>query len=370
MTMDPKAAVLVIDDDEDFLGYAQMALRTAGYDVTPASTAMRALSLLRERRFELVMSDLRLPNASGLELLAKARELDPLSVGIVVTGFSSVDTATQALRDGAYDYLLKPCPADVLAAAARRGVEHYRLKRALIDKTRQLERVEAQLSDKAKMIQNVSHELKNPLSVVYGYSAFLLEQGAQTKPEDLKRGMQSIHNNAERLNHLLEELVESVRLANHKVELSLDKISAIKLCQEAAENARPQAEKRGLTVDWACADDVLVAADRKRIHQVLSNLLGNALKFTPTGGALAVEARREGSFVRFTVSDTGVGIAPEDVPHLFERFFQAEATRKDHAGLGLGLEICHGLVTLHGGRIWAESELGAGSKFHFTLPLA
>jgi len=368
--MDPKPAVLLIDDDEEFLLYAKTALVSAGCDVTAVGSAMQALTKLRERRFELVMTDLRLPGASGLDILAQARQLDPVSVGIVVTGFSSVDTAMRALRDGAYDYLLKPCYADVLTAAARRGIEHYRLKRALIEKTRQLERVEAQLHDKARMIQNVSHELKNPLSVVYGYSSFLLQEGAQTKPEDLERGMRSIHNNAERLNHLLEELVESVRLSNRKVELELESLSAAKLCQEAADNARPQAEKRGLTVEWACAEDVLVRADRKRVHQVLSNLLGNALKFTPAGGAVAVEARRDGAFVRFTVSDTGVGIEPQDLPRLFERFFQAEATRKDHAGLGLGLEICRGLVELHGGRIWAESELGGGSKFHFTLPLA
>src|SRR6185503_4620701 len=195
--------------------------------------------------------------------------------------------------------------ADVLTAAAKRGVEHYRLKRELIEKTRRLERVEAQLNDKARMIQNVSHELKNPLSVVYGYSSFLLQQGAGASAEDVARGMRSIHNNAERLNHLLEELVESVRLANHKIELERDTISAAKLCQEAADNVRPQAQKRGVAVEWACAEDLLVRADRKRVHQVLSNLAGNALKFTPAGGTVAVEGKRDGAFARFTVSDTG-----------------------------------------------------------------
>jgi signal transduction histidine kinase len=364
----PRAKVLVVDDDPEFLLYARTTLEAAGYEVTGAESAAQARHKLAHHRFELVLSDLRLPGASGLEVLAEARRRDPLSVGIVVTAHSSMDTAMQALREGAYDYVVKPCDPDALEAAARRGVEHYRLKTELIDKTRRLEKLEAQLSARAKMIQNVSHELKNPLSVVYGYSAFLLNHGQDCSPSDVKRSMQSIHNNAERLGHLLEELVDSVRLHNHKVELDLEPVAAAKLCHEAFENSKLEAQRRGLALSLDCETDALVLADGKRVQQVLSNLLTNAFKFTKKGG-VRIEAEEQEGEVVFSVSDTGCGVSDADLPHLFERFYQATDTRKDQPGLGLGLDICKGLVTLHGGRIWAESEFGKGSRFRFTLPL-
>jgi signal transduction histidine kinase len=111
-----------------------------------------------------------------------------------------------------------------------------------------------------------------------------------------------------------------------------------------------------------------VRADVRRVHQVLANLLGNALKFTPQGGTISVSVDSVEGIARFCVADTGVGIPAADVPHLFERFYQCEGTRSHHQGLGLGLEICKGLIELHGGRIWAESEPGRGSRFYFTLP--
>jgi two-component system, sensor histidine kinase and response regulator len=364
-----QAAILVVDDDEDFLSYAQKALEADGYAVQCASTAAEAAAQLRARRFELVVSDLMLAGATGLEVLEQARRIDPLSVGIVVTGHSSVDSAMQALREGAYDYLVKPCSPDQLAAATKRAVEHYRLKQALIHKTSELEKLETQLSHRATMIANVSHELKNPLSVVYGYSAFLLSQGEDAKPEDVQRGVKSIHKNAQQLTHLLEELIDSVRLSSHKVELDRKPIDAMLLCREAVENAKLEAAKKG--VDLACdgGDGLMVSVDRRRAQQILGNLLSNALKFTKAGGAILVSLARDGEAARFTVSDTGIGIPPEELSLLFERFYQSTATPRDQQGLGLGLDICRGLVELHGGRIWAESELGKGSAFHFTLPL-
>lgn len=362
--------VLVVDDDEEFLSYCRAALTADGFDVTQASSAAQAAQELRLKRFDLVVTDLRLGQASGLEVLAAARAVDPLAVGIVLTGHGSVDTAVRALREGAYDYLLKPCAPDVLCAAARRAAEHHKLKHDLVEKQRQLERLETQLQHRSAMIQNVSHELKNPLSVVYGYSAFLLDQGGSMKTEDFQRGMQSIHNNAQQLGRLLEELVDSVRLHSHKLELEKIAYGAAAICREAVDNAALEALKKKVAVSYDCAEDHKVSVDPRRVHQIIGNLVGNALKFTKPGGWVRVEAARDGAFMRFTVADSGVGVPAEELPHLFERFYQSSLTSKEQPGLGLGLDIARGLVELHGGRIWAESELGRGSKFHFTLPLA
>jgi signal transduction histidine kinase len=367
--MEKPGSVLLVDDDEDFLLYCRQALEASGFEVFASASADQAAHQLRSRRFELVISDLMLAGATGLDVLEAARRTDPLSVGIVVTGHSSVDTALRALREGAYDYLVKPCTPDQLAASARRAVEHYRLKQALIEKTSALEALETKLNHRSAMIANVSHELKNPLSVVYGYSAFLLSQGDGAKPEDVQRGVQSIHKNAQQLTHLLEELIDSVRLSSHKVELDRGPVDVLLLCREAVENAQLEARKRNVDLTFGGDESFAVSADRRRVQQILGNLLSNALKFTPAGGSIRVSVARDGNAARFTVRDTGVGIPPEELSLLFERFYQATTTPRDQQGLGLGLDICRGLVELHGGRIWAESELGKGSAFHFTLPL-
>lgn len=365
-------AILIVDDDEEFLDYLRTALKPFGAPVEAAASGRAACGLLDRGGFKLVLTDLRLPDMTGLEVLAHARAKDALTVGILLTAHGSSDSATEALRDGAYDYLLKPCAPDVIEAAVRRGLEHFELKRSLMGKTAELDKLRQQLADKALLIQNVSHELKNPLTVVYGYSSFLLRQEAEDMPpEDLKRNLQSIHRNAERLGHLLEELLESTRLANRKIELHRARVSAGELAKEAVDNLRFQALQKEISVKLQLPDeDLTVLADPKRVHQILANLLGNALKFTPEGGEISVSVGRGEGFAVFCVADTGVGIAREDLPRLFERFYQAADTRKSHKGLGLGLDISKALVELHGGAIWAESERGYGSKFSFTLPLA
>ncbi len=367
----PKPSVLLVDDEEESLAFLAAALAPLGLEIVQASTGARARAELAQRRFSLILTDLRLPDMSGLDILAAARETDPLCVGVILTGHSSVDSALEALRQGAYDYLVKPCPPEILQAAVRRAVEHYELKRALIQKTAQLQRVEEQLQDKAQFIQNASHELKNPLTVVYGYSAFLLKEHPKQTPEELQRNLHSINRNAERLGHLLEELLESTRLHRHKVVLDRHPVDAENLAKEAIENIRFECAKRELSVKLEVKHPRLsIDADPKRVHQILANLLGNALKFTPEGGTLSLQVSKDGDAVRFRVQDTGVGISPSDMEGLFHRFYQAEATRGSHKGLGLGLEISKGLVELHGGKIWAESVPGQGSSFYFTVPKA
>lgn len=364
------ARILVVDDEPEFLLYISEVLARAGYLVERADCAASAKRALAKSRFALMISDLGLPDGSGLDLLKDARKTDPLCEGVALTGRGTVDSALEAMREGVYDYLIKPCAPEIVLAAVRRGVEHHSLKRALLDKTAQLERLQAQLADRSKMIQNVSHELKNPLSVVYGYSSFLLKSRDECKPEDIERSLSSIHNNAERLNHLLEELLESTRVSAKKIDLDRKPVSAAKLVKEALDSFAMEAKRRGVALrsGGACAE--AVSADAKRIMQVLANLLTNALKFTSEGGEVAVYALDEGSEVLFKVRDTGCGIAPEDMPHLFERFYQADSTKARHAGLGLGLDISRGIVELHGGRIAVRSEPGHGSEFSFSLPKA
>ncbi len=216
----------------------------------------------------------------------------------------------------------------------------------------------------------VSHDLKNPLGVVQLASALLL-RGRPGAPRDESVHKQAgrIQAAAERMSRLISDLLDWGRIEAGGLPLEPSVLGAGVLVSEALESVRPLAEERRLQVVAELPEESLrVHCDRTRVLQVLGNLLGNALKFTPEGGRLTVGARPRGHEVCFQVEDTGQGIPPEQLAYVFDRYWQAkDATSR---GTGLGLAIAKGIVEAHGGRIWAESRLGLGSTFRFTLPAA
>ncbi|MFI5360544.1 MAG: sensor histidine kinase [Elusimicrobiota bacterium] len=226
------------------------------------------------------------------------------------------------------------------------------------------------LDSKTRLMQDVAHELKNPLSVIHGYASFLSKE--TVPPEELRKALRAIQSNAARVVAMVEQLQDAARLENADFSIDTRVIEGAALLQEASESAELEAARRGLRLRWRSplGDSLRMLADRPRVLQILANLIGNALKFTPEGGIVDVQAHRDGGVVRFSVVDTGPGIAADELPNLFTRFHQTRNNDQKHKGLGLGLSICKGLVEAQSGRIWVESLPGKGSAFHFTLPAA
>lgn len=226
------------------------------------------------------------------------------------------------------------------------------------------------LDAKTRLMQDVAHELKNPMSVIHGYASFLTRESVP--PAEARKALRVILSNAERVVGLIEHLQDAVRLESADFAVETRVVEGAALLQEAAEAAELEAARRGVRLRWRSpvGDSLLVVAEPKKVAQVLANLLSNALKFTPEGGVIDATAHRAGDFVRFSVLDTGPGIPADEIAHLFDRFYQTRDNQHKSKGLGLGLSICKGLVEAHGGRIWVESLLGAGSGFNFTLPAA
>jgi len=224
------------------------------------------------------------------------------------------------------------------------------------------------LDAKTRLMQDVAHELKNPLSVIHGYASYLTKE--KVTPAETQKALKAVLANAERLIGLVDHLQEAVRLESDGFTVETRTIEGATLLQEAVESVELQAASRGVRLRWRSpvGDSLLVSADPRRVLQVLGNLLSNALKFTPDGGTIDCTAQRDGEFVRFSVIDTGPGIPADELPMLFDRFYQTSDNMQKRKGLGLGLAICKGLVTAHGGRIWVESLPGVGSAFNFTLP--
>ncbi len=218
-------------------------------------------------------------------------------------------------------------------------------------------------------VSNLSHELRTPLASLKALTETLRE-GALEDPPAARRFIERIETEVDALTQMATELLELSRIESGQVPLDLKVVSAEGLLASATERMRTQAERAGIQLN---VDPVLetaqVRADPPRLEQVLVNLIHNTIKFTPPGGEVKLSARPEGDFVCFTVQDTGAGIPEDDLERIFERFYKTDRARAS-GGTGLGLSISRHLVEAHGGRIWAESVEGQGSRFHFTLPVS
>jgi two-component system phosphate regulon sensor histidine kinase PhoR len=216
-------------------------------------------------------------------------------------------------------------------------------------------------------ISNVSHELRTPLAALKALTE-TLQAGALEDPPAAHRFLEQMETEVDSLSLMVSELLELSRIESGRVPLDRVSTRPIEIVNPAYERLRLQAERAGLTLTIECPEDLHpVLADATRVQQVVVNLLHNAIKFTPSGGQVLVRADQEEQAVLFSVTDTGIGIATEDLARIFERFYKVDRSRAT-SGTGLGLAISRHLVEAHGGRIWVESEVGKGSTFNFTIP--
>ncbi len=230
--------------------------------------------------------------------------------------------------------------------------------------------VEAAQKSRREFVANVSHELRTPLTSIQGYVETLIED-PNPKPETTREFLGVILKNATRMNRLTEDLLALASVESPDYKLSLQPARASVLVKDAIESLGGMVVDSGVKIQSAGAPDTVVMADPDAMNQVFGNLIENALKYAKEGKRIRVGARPLDGEVQFTVQDFGPGIASEHLERIFERFYRIDKARsRESGGTGLGLAIVKHIVQAHGGRIWAESELGKGVAFHFTLPLA
>jgi len=217
------------------------------------------------------------------------------------------------------------------------------------------------------VLRIVAHDLRNPLSAIMMQASAMERLGPEADRRD-PAPRQLILRAAKRMNQLIQDLLDVALVEAGQFEVDAGRLSAAELARDAVESQAPLAEAAQLEIRLDVGQDVReVWGDRKRLLQVFENLIGNAIKFTEPGGSIVVRAAVKDDAVEFSVADTGPGIAPESVAHVFDRFWQA-TTAARRLGAGLGLPITKGIVEAHGGRIWVESEVGRGTTFYFTIP--
>jgi two-component system, OmpR family, sensor kinase len=222
-----------------------------------------------------------------------------------------------------------------------------------------------------EFVANVSHELKTPLTSIQGFSQAILD-GAVNSPEALRQAAGVIYNESGRMYRLVQDLLSLARLEAGTADLQRNPLDLATLLRSVADKFALQAQHTGVNLCADLAGTLPIVGDSDRLTQVFTNLVDNALKFTPPGGDVTICAGLSNGFALATVSDTGPGIPVEEQPRIFERFFQVDKSRRGGSGrgVGLGLPIAAQIVAAHGGRIWVESLPGHGAKFSVSLPLA
>jgi signal transduction histidine kinase len=387
------ARILVVDDEETVMLTIQGILELDGYDVVATTEGQTALELLRAQHFDLVLTDLRLENGiDGIDVLRELRRQSVDAVSIMLTGYASLDSAVNALREGAYDYLVKPCDVLELRTAVTRGLERSRLAAEVRQRVEELEqanetiralnleleaRVERATADLREEVQakdefmaTVSHDLKSPLTFIKGIANLRRRRAAAT-PETapLVDALNQIETSAGRMAQQLDEIVDASRLnAGRSLELRREPTDLVGLAQKAVAEHQATSDRHLLHVQ-ANALSVVGLWDPLRVARVLDNLLDNAIKFSPRGGTItvAIEARDNEAEVR--VSDRGEGIPAADLPHVFERFRRGANVEGRIPGTGIGLNGVQRIVELHQGTISVISEVGVGSTFTVRIPL-
>lgn len=388
-----EARLLVVDDEESLRITTAAIFEREGYIVDTASSGDEAIDLLSQADYDLVLTDLHMEGGDGISVLNRIRQKAPLTISVVLTGFASVESAIAALQEGAYDYLIKPCDIETMKHTIRRGVEHRRLmlaeqkaradlqqlnldlERRIEERTAELRRLNVELADanraKDVFLATLSHELRTPLTPVVGWIK-LLRSGTLDE-KSVSQALDAIERNAWLQSRLIDDLLDTSRIATGKLHFEPKPTDLNAIVKAAVDTVRTSAAARSIELLVSLySASLIVMGEPVRLQQIAWNMVSNAIKFTDPGGKVTVTTGLDGTSAYLTVMDTGIGIEPEFLPHVFDRFRQADgSTSRRHGGLGLGLAIADALAKLHGGRLEAQSDgVGCGATFTLRVDLA
>lgn len=370
LTAEPSGyTILIVDDQEESQLSGRLLLEREGHRVLTASTGEEALSLFRHHRVDLVIVDYVMPGLDGEKIVQAIRALDENVQILLQTGYASERPPREMLRalaiQGYHDKSEGPerllLWVDVALKAATQLI-----------KVRETEQFKAQLLArerlKDELVSIVSHELRTPLTSMRGFAELLLQRGFP--PEKQREFLTIIHSETVRLTNLINNFLDLQRMEAGCLAYKFATMELVPLLREVVAVFALEGDSHSLQLE---VSEPLppIRADADQLRQVLFNLLSNAVKFSPHGGEVKVGACRKGTQVTVWVADQGIGMSEESKQKLFTKFYRADNLEtRQVRGSGLGLALVKKIIEAHHGQVWVESELGVGSTFFFTLPVA
>ncbi|NNG00445.1 MAG: response regulator [Desulfobacteraceae bacterium] len=371
--------LLLVDDESGIRKVLSISLRDLGYEVITARSGREALRLFEEKRTDIVLTDIKMPEFDGIELLKKIKKIHPDTEVIMLTGHGEMDLAVQSLKHQATDFITKPIHDEALEIALERAKERIRLKQQLKDYTENLEALVAEKTEKlieaetlaavGETVAGLSHAIKNIAGGLSG-GAFVLEKGIDLDDKEyLQQGWEMIRNNVDRITHLSMDLLNFAK----PNPLSFKPGDPNTPARDVLTLMAPAAKKAGIRLSAKLASDLSdVHFDAENIYRSLLNLVANAVdactapESIETSKEVRIETRRvQGWGVEYLVADNGCGIGDVQREKIFQRFFTTKGSR----GTGIGLMLTRRIVDQHKGRIRFESEPGTGTRFFIRLPV-
>jgi len=361
--MESKPKILIIDDEEVVLDSCSQILKGSGYQLATASEGIKGLELLKEYLPDLVFVDLKMPGISGFEVLDRISEIDSTIVTVVITGFATVGSAVDAMKKGAYDFLPKPFTPDEFRLITRRGIE----RRKLVLETISLRREKELLREQFASI--VSHELKAPLGAVQ-QNLFVLEYELANILSDEQKGkLERIKIRIDELLKLINSWLRVISVDINKLKDSFVETPITVPVENALESIEPYAVRKNINIIKTIGERLHpVLGDSLSLSEVFVNIIGNAVKYSPVDTTVKVAIEEKENNILVSITDSGVGISEEDIPHIFDGFYRGKSGQA-MSGHGIGLAVSRQIVDAHNGSIRVESELGKGTTFVVSLPI-
>ena len=365
--------ILIVDDETGMREGCRRALVPAGYRVDTTASTSSAMDLVQDDGYDLYLLDVMLPDGSGLDLIEPILDRDPDAICIIITGYGSIEMAVEAVRRGAYSFLSKPFTSEQLLVAVAQGLERRRLK-AVEQEAEELARTKEELERldevKSRLMLKVAHELRAPVAAVQSYINLIL--AGYVPQDEMQPTLGRVQIRLQELLDLIADLLELARLKEpgkmSRVEVKPQDMAAI--LREVCELLGEQAQEKGQNLQVEIEDTATMMANRDHLRQICTNLVSNAIKYTPEGGSVTVTLKLGDDCLIAEIADTGIGIAEGDMPHIFDEFYRTEqAKATGEIGTGLGLAIVKQLIDGYGGEIRVDSKPGQGSCFTFVLPL-
>ncbi|MDQ7826502.1 MAG: response regulator [Candidatus Eremiobacteraeota bacterium] len=364
--MERKSTILIIDDEEGIRDSCSQILAKCGHEVIQSPDGSDGIEKVTQKRPDLVLLDLKMPGMSGIEVLEKIKQIEPDTIVIVITGFATIESAVEAIKKGAYDFLPKPFKGNELKVIVARGLE----KRSLLIESAQLREEKKRLEKNFASL--VSHQLRAPLVNIQQYFEVILH-GAVGEVNEKQEGiLRKQQRNVKNLLELIDEWLGMASIDNEVVQKRLVSVDLGEVFQKIRDTLDMVArnEQVSLIIDQS-GDYPPVKGVPQLIEEALKNLVHNGIKYNTPGGQVTLKAQAKGRLTMIQVADNGIGMDEESLPFIFDEFYRVNKSgNQKKTGTGLGLAIVKKIIAAHSGSISVESAPGKGTSFTILLPAA